>query len=168
MKKSIITYLIISLGLALTSFGQLIVESENATLSGGPSVTNYKSTSCVYMQSAGSITHNFNITKKGFYKLELRVAAPQYKEQFLYINNTIFSKLKMNENAGFYTIDMGAVSLNPGSNTIEIRAEWGYAYFDKVTLSAVAPVDYSKVKTTTINPKQKKFIIIYAHSTVKT
>ena len=122
MKRSILLYIIAFLGLSYSSFAQLVVESENATLSGGPSVATYKSTSCVYMQSGGSITHSFNITQKGFYKLELRVAAPQYKEQFLYINNTLFSKLKMNANAEFYTIDMGAIALNPGNNTIEIRA----------------------------------------------
>lgn len=137
-----------------TSNAQVIIlEAEQAILSGDVISTSYNSTACVYMKTDGSITFNANVNSTGFYKLTIRAATPSgNKNQDLYVNNEYNALLQFPANNNWFDFNAGTILLKQGNNTIRIQKNWGWIYFDKIILEPTPPNDYSKIDENLINP----------------
>lgn len=127
-------------------------EAEDAILSGGVTVNTYKGSSCAYMAGSGSIKFTANISSAGTYKLTIRAATPMgEKTQDLFVNDAHVGQVKFNSNSNWFDQNAGAVYLSAGNNTIEIRKNWGYMYFDGITLQEATPNDYSLTDSVLVN-----------------
>ncbi len=147
--------LILLISAGFTSNAQTIIEAENATLNGVTINTNaagYSGTGFVYMAGSGSITVNITVPDAAFYKLVMRVSTTMgNKDQDLYLNGTQISTLKFPANSTFFDFNAGNLPLVSGTNTIEIKKNWGYMYFDKFTFTKAAPHDYSTTAIVPVN-----------------
>lgn len=142
--------------LAATLQAQIALEAEDATLKGTSIATNiagFSGDGYVYLENAGSISFPISVPQSGFYKLVIRAnTSLGNKNQKLFVNGEFVSSLIFPQNSSWFNFDAGSISLNAGSNTIEIQPDWGYMYFDKITLTEEPPHDYSKVTALPIDP----------------
>ena len=141
-----------------SAFSQTVlatVEAENATLNGVTTTTatpGYSGSAYVYMAGSGDLTFTVNASKSGFYQLTIRALTSMgAKSQDLYLNTVLLSTLAFPGNNSFFDFNAGNLRLNAGVNTIKIAASWGYMYFDKFTLTSVAPHDYTQTTSALIN-----------------
>ena len=147
--------LIMLISAGFTSNAQTVIEAEDATLNGVTINTNaagYSGTGFVYMAGSGSITVIITVPDAAFYKLVMRVSTTMgNKDQDLYLNGTQISTLKFPANTAFFDFNAGNLPLVSGTNTIEIRKNWGYMYFDKFTFTQAALHDYSTTAIVPVN-----------------
>ena len=147
--------LILNISAGFASIAQTVIEAENATLNGVTIATNaagYSGTGFVVMAASGSITVNINVPEAMFYNLVMRVSTTNgKKDQDLYLNGTQISTLKFPANASFFDFNAGNLPLVSGTNTIEIKKNWGYMYFDKFTFTIAALHDYTTTAIVPIN-----------------
>ncbi|NLK82072.1 MAG: hypothetical protein GX277_07790 [Bacteroidales bacterium] len=124
-------------------------EAEDATLTNMTVVTTpagYSGTGAAKMDDTGSVSFVVSLPESGSYNAVLRVATPNgNKDQDLYVNGAFYSTLKFPAHANYFDFSMGTLFLQGGTNTIEIRANWGWMTFDKLTLSKAEPIDYTTV-----------------------
>jgi mannan endo-1,4-beta-mannosidase len=131
----------------------LTYQAESAALTGGVTVATYGGQQCANMGGSGSITFTINVAQKAPYKIIIRAATPNgTKTQDFYLNTVFNAALAFPANANFFDYNAGTLMLNAGTNTIEIRASWGWMYFDYISLEKSAPNDYSTTVVSPINP----------------
>ncbi len=143
----------------------ITLEAENAILSGEVTKSTYNNSSCAYMGGSGSIKFIVNIASAGTYKLTIRAATPMGgKTQDLYVNNENNGQVIFGVNNNWFDQNAGAVSLKVGDNAIEIRKNWGWMYFDKITLEPTPKNNYSSTDEALVNANSdEKTKNVYAY-----
>ena len=143
----------------------IVLESENAILSGEVTKSTYKNASCAYMAGSGSIKFTVNIVSAGTYKLIIRAATPMgSKTQDIFVNNVHNGQVIFSANSNWFDQNAGAVSLKVGDNAIEIRKNWGWMYFEKITLEPIPMNNYGATEEALVNTNSdEKTKKVYAY-----
>lgn len=123
-----------------------MVESENTQLSSELQVTTqiygqpkpgYSGNGFVWMQNSGTLTFQVNVPSTGMYTISTRYMqelSADGRLQYLYINNTNKGSYMLPYTKVWSDYDFGIHKLQQGINTIQIKAGWGFAYFDTFTV----------------------------------
>ena len=88
-------------------------------------------------QKGTSISVDVDVPNEGLYELTVcycEPSDPNKKVQYLNVNGSNQGELTCPFSASFTEISGGVVNLKKGKNTIELKAYWGYAYYDYITL----------------------------------
>ena len=122
------------------------IEGENAQLSSdlqvatsiyGTPKPGYTGTGFVWMQNAGTITFTVTAPSTGMYAISTRFMqelSPDGRLQYLSINGANKGSFMLPYTTTWSDFDFGFYKLNQGTNTIELKAGWGFAYFDSFTV----------------------------------
>lgn len=134
------------------------IEGENAQLSSdlqvatsiyGTPKPGYSGTGFVWMQNSGTITFTVTVPETGMYSISTRYMqelSPDGRLQYLSVNGVTKGSYMLPYTTAWSNFDFGFQKLNKGSNTIQIKAGWGFAYFDTFT------VDYADLDPLNVQP----------------
>lgn len=134
------------------------IEGENAQLSSdlkvateiyGQPKPGYTGTGFVWMQSSGTITFEVTVPETGMYTISTRYMqelSTDGRLQYLNINSTNKGSFMLPYTKEWSDFNFGIHKLNKGTNTIQLKSGWGYAYFDSFT------VDYAKLDPLEVAP----------------
>ncbi|MHA6529319.1 glycosyl hydrolase [Paenibacillus sp. BAC0078] len=134
------------------------IESENAQLTSdlqvatqiyGQPKPGYSGSGFVWMQNSGTITFTVTVPKTGMYKIStqyMQELSPDGRLQYLAVNGVTKGSYMLPYTTTWSNFDFGFHKLNQGSNTIELKAGWGFAYFDTFT------VDYAALDPLIVQP----------------
>ncbi|UQZ32823.1 beta-mannosidase [Paenibacillus sp. PK3_47] len=134
------------------------IESENAQLTSDLQVTTqiygqqkpgYSGSGFVWMQNSGTLTFNVTVPETGMYAISTRYMqelSPDGRQQHLSINGVTKGSYMLPYTKAWSDFDFGFHKLNQGSNTIAVKAGWGFAYFDTFT------VDYADLDPLEVQP----------------
>lgn len=135
------------------------IECENAQLSSDLKVTTdiygqakpgYSGNGFVWMQSSGTLTFEVTVPETGMYAISTRYMQELSSDgrlQYLYINGINKGSYMLPYTKEWSDFNFGIHKLSKGTNTIQIKSGWGYAYFDTFT------VDYAKLDPLEVEPK---------------
>ncbi|MDF2589503.1 MAG: Mannan endo,4-beta-mannosidase, Cellulose 1,4-beta-cellobiosidase [Anaerocolumna sp.] len=135
-----------------------VIESENTTLTTDLQVTTsiygqakpgYSGNGFVWMQSSGTLTFEVNVPATGMYSISTRYMqelSADGRLQYLQINGTNKGSYMLPYTKEWSNFNFGIHKLKQGINTIQIKAGWGYAYFDTFT------VDYAQLDSLDVAP----------------
>lgn len=133
-------------------------EGEDADLSSDLHVTNaiygeskpgYSGEGFVWMQGSGTITLNVTVPETGMYSISTRYMqelSTDGRLQYLYINGKSTGSYMFPYTTEWKDFSFGVQRLEKGSNKIQIKSGWGYAYFDTIT------VDYGNLPDLNVEP----------------
>lgn len=80
------------------------------------------------------VVFSFPVNTSGTYALKLNYGMPNgygSKRQFVFVNGQSQGSLNFqNTNGGLADLDLGEFQLNQGTNTVEVRADWGYMHLN--------------------------------------
>lgn len=131
--------------------GFIILEAEEGELS-GTAVANWRAgfTGTGYVtdftESADKLTINVAVEEERTYTLNIRYLSEyDNKVNDVYVNGVLLKNQVFPQIATFSTIEIGDVTLNAGSNSIEIRTNNGWFEVDHLTLTP-RPKGYSIVE----------------------
>ncbi|MDF2842447.1 MAG: Mannan endo,4-beta-mannosidase, Cellulose 1,4-beta-cellobiosidase [Herbinix sp.] len=122
------------------------IECENAQLTSDLQVTNniygqvktgYSGTGFVWMQSSGTLTFTVTVPVTGMYAINTRYMqelSTDGRLQYLYVNGINKGSYMLPYTTTWSNFNFGIQKLTQGSNTIQIKSGWGYAYFDTFTV----------------------------------
>ncbi|SFF27318.1 mannan endo-1,4-beta-mannosidase [Paenibacillus algorifonticola] len=134
------------------------IESENAQLTSDLQVTTqiygqqkpgYSGSGFVWMQNSGTITFTVTVPETGMYTISTRYMqelSPDGRQQSLTVNGVTKGSYMLPYTTNWSDFDFGYHKLNQGSNTIQLKAGWGFAYFDTFT------VDYAALDPLNVQP----------------
>lgn len=134
------------------------VECENAQLSSdlqvateiyGQEKPGYSGSGFVWMQNSGTLTFTLNVPETGMYEISTRYMqelSPDGRLQYLTVNGVTKGSYMLPYTTTWSDYDFGFHKLNQGTNTIEIKAGWGFAYFDTFT------IDYADLDPLVVQP----------------
>ncbi|MFD2701008.1 glycosyl hydrolase [Paenibacillus shunpengii] len=134
------------------------IESEDAQLSSdlqvvteiyGQPKPGYAGDGFVWMQSSGTITFNVTVPETGMYEIFTRYmqeVSPDGRMQSLAVNGVTKASSMLPYTTTWSDFNFGFFKLNQGSNTVQLKAGWGYAYFDSFT------VDYADLDPLEVQP----------------
>lgn len=134
------------------------IEGEDAELSPELQVVNqiygqpkpgYSGSGFVWMQGSGTITLNVTVPETGMYSISTRYMQELSMDgrlQYLAVNGMTKGSYMLPYTTTWSDYDFGFHKLNKGSNTIQLKAGWGYAYFDTFT------VDYADLDPLNVEP----------------
>ncbi|GFN33034.1 glycosyl hydrolase [Paenibacillus xylaniclasticus] len=134
------------------------IEGENAQLSSdlqvathiyGTPKPGYTGSGFVWMQNAGTITFTVTVPETGMYVISTRYMQELSSEgrlQYLSVNGVNKGSFMLPYTTTWSNFNFGYHKLNQGSNTIELKAGWGFAYFDSFT------VDYADLDPLNVQP----------------
>ncbi|MFC4305280.1 X2-like carbohydrate binding domain-containing protein [Cohnella boryungensis] len=164
-KKSSAMMLVLTLLLGLTTVPAqadaaplYTIEGENAQLSSelqvatqiyGQPKPGYSGTGFVWMQNSGTITFTVTVPATGMYAISTRFMqelSPDGRLQYLSINGVNKGSYMLPYTTTWSNYNFGFHKLNQGSNTIQVKAGWGFAYFDTFT------VDYANLDPLIVQP----------------
>ena len=94
-------------------------------------------------QKNTTISVEVDVPEAGLYELAISYCEPSdpnKKIQYLNVNGVNQGEVCFMHNLTFEEIPAGVVMLNKGKNTIELKAYWGYAYYDYLSIK---PADES-------------------------
>ncbi|WP_019910313.1 glycosyl hydrolase [Paenibacillus sp. HW567] len=126
------------------------IESENAQLTSdlqvvtqiyGQPKPGYSGSGFVWMQNSGTITFKVTVPETGMYTISTRYMqelSADGRLQYLSVNGTNRGSYMLPYTTKWSNFDFGYQKLNQGSNTIELKAGWGFAYFDSFTVDHAA------------------------------
>ncbi|PWW02819.1 mannan endo-1,4-beta-mannosidase [Paenibacillus cellulosilyticus] len=127
------------------------IEAENATLTSdlqvatsiyGTAKPGYTGTGFVWMQSSGTISFTVTVPTTGLYSITTRYMqelSTDGRLQYLTINGVSKGSFMLPYTTTWSNFDFGYQKLTAGTNTIQLQAGWGFAYFDSFT------VDYANL-----------------------
>lgn len=119
----------------------------------GWEISSFSGSGFAYLDQKGtSISVEADVPAAGLYELTVcycEPTDPNKKVQYLNVNGVNQGELTFPYNTSFEEISGGVVNLKKGKNTIELKAYWGYAYYDYITLK---PADE---KLTNLSPTRK-------------
>ncbi|MEK3699064.1 glycosyl hydrolase [Paenibacillus sp. FSL R10-2199] len=135
------------------------IESENAQLTSDLQVTTqiygqpkpgYTGSGFVWMQNSGTITFNVTVPETGMYTISTRYMqelSADGRLQSLNVNGVTKGSYMLPYTTTWSDFDFGYHKLNQGSNTIQLKAGWGFAYFDSfsVDVADLDPLDVQPV-----------------------
>lgn len=135
-----------------------VIESENTQLTPdlqvathiyGQPKPGYSGEGFVWMQNSGTLTFEVSVPKIGMYSIATRYMqelSPGGRLQNLHINGINKGSFMLPYTNVWSEFNFGIHKLNQGRNTVEIKAGWGFAYFDTFT------VDYAKLDSLDVDP----------------
>ncbi|AZK49093.1 glycosyl hydrolase [Paenibacillus lentus] len=103
----------------------------------------------VWMQNSGTITFTVTVPETGMYAISTRYMqelSPNGRLQYLTVNGVTKGSYMLPYTTEWSNFDLGFHKLNQGSNTIELKAGWGFAYIDTLT------VDYADLDPLDVQP----------------
>lgn len=103
-------------------------------------------------QKGTTVSVEVDVPEAGLYEMNICYCEPydtNKKVQYLQVNGVNQGELSFVHNLKFEETSGGVVNLKKGKNTIELKAYWGYTFFDYLTL---APADES---LTNLTPTRK-------------
>ena len=107
-------------------------------------MTEFSGTGFSYLDQKGTkVGVTVDVPEDGLYEMNIcycEPSDPNKKVQYLYINDVNQGEVTLVHNTSFGEVPAGVVNLKKGKNVIELRAYWGYTYFDYLTLK---PADES-------------------------
>ncbi|GBF77546.1 mannan endo-1,4-beta-mannosidase [Paenibacillus sp. 598K] len=134
------------------------IEGEDAQLSSelqvvteiyGQPKPGYSGTGFVWMQNGGTITFSVTVPETGMYEISTRFMqelSPDGRLQYLSVNGTNKGSFMLPYTTAWSDFSFGFHKLVQGSNTIQVKAGWGFAYFDTFT------VDYADLDPLNVEP----------------
>ncbi|PWW36124.1 MULTISPECIES: glycosyl hydrolase [Paenibacillus] len=134
------------------------IESENALLSSdlqvtteiyGQSKPGFSGSGFVWMQNSGTITFTVTVPETGMYAISTRYMqelSADGRLQYLSVNGVTKGSYMLPYTTTWSDFNFGYQKLNQGSNTIQLKAGWGFAYFDTFT------VDYANLDPLDVQP----------------
>lgn len=112
-------------------------------------LTNFSGTGFSYVDQKGTtVSVTVDVPEAGLYEMSICYAEPydpNKKVQYLNINGVNQGEVSFKHNLTFTETSSGVVNLKKGQNTIELKAYWGYTFFDYLTLK---PADESLTNLT--------------------
>lgn len=124
----------------------ITIESENAQLTPDLQVTTqiygtpkpgYSGSGFVWMQNSGMLTYTVTVPATGMYTISTRYMqelSPDGRQQALIVNGAAKGSYMLPYTTTWKDFNFGYHKLNQGSNTIQVKAGWGFAYFDALTV----------------------------------
>lgn len=134
------------------------IESENAQLTSdlqvatqiyGQQKPGFSGSGFVWMQNAGTLTFTVTVPETGMYAISTRYMqelSPDGRLQYLTVNGVTKGSYMLPYTTTWSDYDFGFHKLKQGSNTIALKAGWGFAYFDTFT------VDYADLDPLDVQP----------------
>lgn len=134
------------------------IESENALLSSDLQVTTeiygqpkpgFSGSGFVWMQNSGTITFTVTVPETGMYAISTRYMqelSADGRLQYLSVNGVTKGSYMLPYTTTWSDFNFGYQKLNQGSNTIQLKSGWGFAYFDTFT------VDYANLDPLDVQP----------------
>ncbi|MDN8587408.1 glycosyl hydrolase [Paenibacillus sp. 11B] len=134
------------------------IESENALLSSDLQVTTeiygqpkpgFSGSGFVWMQNSGTITFTVTVPETGMYAISTRYMqelSADGRLQYLSVNGVTKGSYMLPYTTTWSDFNFGYHKLNQGSNTIQLKAGWGFAYFDTFTM------DYANLDPLEVQP----------------
>ncbi|WP_379151166.1 glycosyl hydrolase [Paenibacillus sp. sgz5001063] len=112
----------------------------------------YTGSGFVWMQNGGTLTFKVTVPETGMYSISTRYMqelSPDGRQQSLSVNGISKGSYMLPYTKTWSKFDFGYHKLNQGSNTIQIKAGWGFAYFDSLTVDVAAldPLNVQPVLT---------------------
>lgn len=126
--------------------GNLRLEAESATISGGATVgtsATVSNSQYVDLQATGRLDFALQVEAAGFYALQINAAVPGAWGQKLndvYVNEVrlgSFTTDDQNATSAYYLSERLWLPLQAGVNTLSIRASWGYTRLDYLELAGI-------------------------------
>ncbi|NQX46095.1 beta-mannosidase [Paenibacillus tritici] len=136
----------------------ITIESENAQLTPDLQVTTqiygtpkpgYSGSGFVWMQNSGTLTYTVTVPETGMYTISTRYMqelSPDGRQQALIVNGAAKGSYMLPYTTTWKDFNFGYHKLNEGSNTIQVKAGWGFAYFDTFT------VDHANLDPLVVQP----------------
>lgn len=136
----------------------MVIESEDTLLSSdlqvateiyGQPKPGYSGIGFVWMQNSGTLTFDVTVPETGMYTIStkyMQELSADGRLQYLYINGKSTGSYMLPYTKEWSDFSFGMHKLQKGSNTIQIKAGWGFAYFDIFT------VDYAKFHDLDVSP----------------
>ncbi|SDW74498.1 glycosyl hydrolase [Paenibacillus sp. PDC88] len=151
------------------------IESEDAQLSSdlqvvteiyGQPKPGYTGDGFVWMQGSGTITFNVTVPETGMYEISTRYmqeVSPDGRMQSLAVNGVTKASSMLPFTTTWSDFNFGFFKLNQGSNTIQLKAGWGFAYFDSFTVdhADLDPLDVQPVLTDTQATPETQLLMNY-------
>ncbi|WP_440109207.1 glycosyl hydrolase [Paenibacillus sp. QZ-Y1] len=134
------------------------IESEDTQLSSdlqvvteiyGQPKPGFSGSGFVWMQNSGTLTFTVTVPETGMYAISTRYMqelSPDGRLQDLKVNGVTKGSYMLPYTTAWSNFDFGFHKLNQGSNTIQLKAGWGFAYFDTFT------VDYADLDPLDVQP----------------
>lgn len=101
-------------------------------------LTNFSGTGFSYLDQKGTtVSIDVTVPEAGLYELTICYCEPydaNKKVQYLNINGVNQGDVSFQHNLTFEETSGGVVMLQEGTNTIELKAYWGYTFFDYLTI----------------------------------
>ncbi|WP_338539833.1 X2-like carbohydrate binding domain-containing protein [Paenibacillus tundrae] len=97
----------------------------------------YSGSGFVWMQNSGTLTFTVNAPETGMYAISTRYMqelSADGRVQYLNVNGVTKGSYMLPYTTTWSDFDFGFHKLNKGSNTIQIKSGWGFAYFDTFTV----------------------------------
>ncbi|WP_270166394.1 glycosyl hydrolase [Paenibacillus sp. SYP-B4298] len=135
-----------------------MIESEEAELSPelqvvtevyGQPKPGYTGSGFVWMQNGGTLTYSVTVPETGMYQISTRFMqelSPDGRLQYLSINGVSKGSYMLPYTTTWSNFNLGYHKLTQGVNTIQVKAGWGFAYFDSLT------VDYADLDPLNVLP----------------
>ena len=127
-------------------------------LGGEPDLSNHSGKGFTYLdQKNSTLSIEVDVPESGLYELAIAYCEPsdpRKKVQYLNINGVNQGEVTFPYCKTFEETSAGIVTLKKGKNTIELKAYWGYTFFDYLTITP-ADKKYSNLSPTASlsNPK---------------
>lgn len=109
----------------------------------------YSGSGFVWMQNSGTLTFSVTVPETGMYSISTRYMqelSADGRQQSLNVNGVTKGSYMLPYTTAWKDFDFGFQKLNQGVNTIQIKAGWGFAYFDTFT------VDYADLDPLNVQP----------------
>ncbi|MCC3378052.1 glycosyl hydrolase [Paenibacillus farraposensis] len=128
---------------------QLTSDLQVATKIYGQPKPGFSGSGFVWMQNSGTITFTVTVPETGMYAISTRYMqelSPDGRLQYLTVNGDAKGSYMLPYTTTWSNFDFGFHKLKQGSNTIQLKAGWGFAYFDTFT------VDYADLDPLDVQP----------------
>jgi len=134
---------------------QLTSDLQVATEIYGQPKPGFSGSGFVWMQNSGTITFTVTVPETGMYEISTRYMqelSPDGRLQYLAVNGVTKGSYMLPYTTEWSNFDFGFHKLKEGSNTIQLKAGWGFAYFDTFTVD-VADLDPLDVQPVLSDPE---------------
>ncbi|ASR49482.1 beta-mannosidase [Paenibacillus kribbensis] len=128
---------------------QLTSDLQVATEIYGQPKPGFSGSGFVWMQNSGTITFTVTVPETGMYAISTRYMqelSPDGRLQYLTVNGATKGSYMLPYTTTWSNFDFGFHKLKQGSNTIQLKSGWGFAYFDTFT------VDYADLDPLNVQP----------------
>lgn len=106
-------------------------------------LTGYSGSGFAYLDQKGTtLSIEVEVPEDGLYELNVcycEPSDPNKKVQYLNVNGVNQGELSFPYSLSFKETSGGVVNLKKGKNTIELKAYWGYTFFDYLTIQPADP-----------------------------